>query len=67
MRDDEAVDDVELGRITAVHPRDDPVLDDEPRLGVVRPVRGDQPELGQRRDELLEVEVARSRARRSDG
>ena len=58
VRDDEAVDDVELGSVAAVHPRDDPVLDDEPRLGVVRPVRRDQPELGQRRDELFEVEVA---------
>ena len=67
MRDEEAVDDVELGRGAAVHPRDDAVLDDELRLGVVRPVRRDEPELGQRRDELLAVEVARSRARRSGG
>ena len=58
VRDDEAVDDVELGRLAAVHAHDDAVLDDELRLGVVRPVRRDQPELGQRRDELLEVEVA---------
>ena len=59
VRDDEAVDDVEVGRVAAVHARDDAVLDDELRLGVVRPVRRDEPELGQRRDELLEVEIAR--------
>ena len=40
-----------------------PFVDDELGLGVVRAVRGDEPELGQRRDELLEVEIAR-RARR---
>ena len=63
VRDDEAVDDVEVGRAAAVHARDDSVLDDELRLRIVRPVRRDEPELGQRRDELLEVEIAR-RARR---
>ena len=57
--DDEAVDDVEVRGLASVHARDDPVHDDQLRLRVVRPVRGDQPELGQRRDELLEVEVAR--------
>ncbi len=54
MRHDEAVDDVEVGGVAAVHPRDGAVLDDELRLRVVRPVGGDEPELGKRRDELLE-------------
>ena len=58
VRDDEAVDDVELGGVATVHARDDAVLDDELGLRVVRPVGRDEPELGQRRDELLEVEVA---------
>ena len=62
MGDDEAVDDVELGSIAPVHARHDAALDDELRLGVVRAVRRDEAELGQRRDELLEMEVARRRA-----
>ena len=45
VRDDEAVDDVEVGRIPAVHARDDSALDDELRLRVVRPVRRDESEL----------------------
>ena len=54
MRDDEPVDHVEVGRVAAVHARDDAVLDDELGLGIIRPVRRHEPELGKRRDELLE-------------
>ena len=48
VRDEEAVDHVEVGRVASVHPRDDAVGDDELGLGIVRPVRRDEPELGQR-------------------
>ena len=58
MCDDEAVDHVEVGGRAPVHPDDDPVLDDELRLGVVRPAGCDEPELGERRDELLAMEIA---------
>ena len=53
------VDDVEVGRAAAVHPDDHTIHDDELWLGIVRPIRGDEPELGERRDELLEVKIAR--------
>ena len=45
--------------VSTVHPRDDSALDDELRLRVVRPVRRDESELRHRRDELLEVQIAR--------
>ena len=64
---DESVDHVEVGRVAAVHARDDAVLDDELGLGIIRPVRRHEPELGKRRDELLEVRGRASRARRSAG
>jgi hypothetical protein len=48
MRDDEAVDDVEVRRLAAVHASDGAAFDAELRLRVVRPVRGDEPELGHR-------------------
>ncbi len=58
VRDDEPVDHVEVGGRAPVHPDDDPVLDDELRLGVVRPAGCDEPELGERGDELLAMEIA---------
>ena len=67
VRDDEAVDHVEVGCVAAVHASDDAVVDDELRLGIVRPVRGDETELGQRRDERLAAQLAASRATRSAG
>ena len=56
--DHEAVDDVEVGRISAVHSHDGAALDDELRRRVARPVRSDEAELRVRRDEQLAVEVA---------
>ena len=53
VRDDEAVDDVEVGGVAAVDARRRRRPRDELRLGIVRPVHRDQPELGDRRDELL--------------
>ena len=70
VRDEEAVDHVEVGRRSPVHPRHDPVLDDELRLGVVRPVRRHEPELGQRRHEQLAPQLllgARGEAARATG
>ena len=67
VRDEEAVDDVEVAGGTAVHPHDDAVLDHELGLRVVRAVRRDEPELGVRRDEQLAAELARRRATRSGG
>ncbi len=61
MRDDEAVDDVELRCGSPVHADDDALLDDELGLRIEWPVGRDQAELGQRRDERLAVEVALSR------
>ena len=58
MRDEEAVDDVEVRRRTPVHPRDRAVVDAELGHRVVRPVGRHEAQLGQRRDELLEVELA---------
>ena len=43
--DDEAVDDVEVGCVPAVHAHDDAVLDDELRRGIPRPVRRDEAQL----------------------
>ena len=53
VRDEEAVDHVEVRSIAAVEPHDAAVLDDELRLGVGRPVGGDEPQLGPRLDEHL--------------
>ncbi len=55
---EKAVDHVELGGVSSVEPRDDSVLDDELRHRVVRPAGGDEPELGQRRDQLLAMQLA---------
>ena len=64
VSDDEAIDDVEVGGIAAVHAHDATVLDDELRLGVVRPVRRDEAELGERRhDQLLAELLGGARAR----
>ena len=57
VRDEEAVDHVELGRGPAVQARDDAVLDDELGLRVLRAVRRDETELGQRRDQELAAEL----------
>ena len=65
MRDDEAVDDVEVGRGPPVHPHDAAVLDDELGLGVVRAVRGDETELRQRCDDQLLAKLASARASES--
>ena len=67
VSDDEAVDDVEVGSVAAVHAHHDAVLDDELRHGVARPIRRDQAELRVRRDEQLAVEVAPRRATRTAG
>ena len=57
MRDEEPVDHVELGGGAAIHPHDGAVLDHELRLGVVRAVRRDEAELGQRCHEQLTPEL----------
>ena len=46
VRDDEAVDDVEVGGGAAVHARDDAVLDDELRLGSFGPFAATSPSSG---------------------
>jgi hypothetical protein len=56
--DDEAVDDVEVGGVATVHSHDGAALDDELGLGIVRAVGCDQAQLGVRRHELLDVELA---------
>ena len=55
--DEEAVDHVELGLGPPVQPHDAAVLDDELRLGIVRPVHRDEPELRQRAHEQLAPEL----------
>src|SRR5204862_3431466 len=51
--------DVELLEPPPVDADDAPRFDDEPGLGVVRAVEGDEAELGPRRDEHLLAELAR--------
>ena len=46
-------------------PHDDAVLDDELRLGIVRPVQRDEPELRQRASRAARAEAPSPRARRS--
>ena len=53
VRDEEAVDDVEVVRCTAVEPHDHTVLDDELRRRIGRPRGGDEPQLGPGLDEHL--------------
>ena len=48
VRDDEPVDDVELGCRPAIHPDDSSILDNELRLRVASPVSRDEAQLGQR-------------------
>ena len=67
VRDDEAVDDVEIGGGAAVQAHDDAVLDDELRLRIERPAGRDEAQLGMRRDEQLAIELAAARALRSAG
>ena len=67
VRDEEAVDDVELGRGPPVHPHDDAVLDDELRLGVVRAVQRDEAELRRRRHEHLAPQLLRGAGREAGG
>ena len=67
VRDEEAVDHVELGRGPPVHPHDDSVLDDELRLGVVRAVQRDEAELGRRRHEHLPPQLLRRTGREAGG
>jgi len=57
VRDDEAVDHVELGRSATVHAGDDAVHDDELGRRIVRPIRSHEAELGQWRHELLAVQL----------
>ena len=57
VRDEEAVDHVEVGGVAAVHAPDDAVDDDQLGLGIVRPVRRDQAELGHRRDDQLAAQL----------
>ena len=59
VRDEEAVDHVEVRSVAAVEPHDAAVLDDELRLGVGRPVGGDEPELGPRLHEKLAPQLRR--------
>ena len=54
----EAVDDVEVARVAPVHPHDDPVGHHELGLRIARPVRRDEPELGERLDDQLAAELA---------
>ena len=67
VRDEEAVDHVELGRGPAVHAHDDAVLDHELGLRVVRSVQRDETELRQRRHEQLAPELLRGARRETGG
>ena len=65
VRDDEAVDDVELGRSLAVEPRDDAVFDLQLRRRVVRPPGGDESEFREGRDQQLAAQLAVLAARKA--
>ncbi len=55
--DEEPVDHVEVLRVAPVHPHDDAVRYHQLGLGIVRPVRRDEPELGERRDDQLAAQL----------